>query len=151
MLDDSTNTPLTDRQLQIARLAGQGWSNHRIGDHLGIQYNTVKTHLSLAMKLLGINKRTQLPEALSRLGIEVTPTDFVPQPAKRTLRPMEVVLLCDLREGKTLPEFAEDHGLSTGEAKTVLKTVCNATGCLKIGHLIHWARTYLPENPMCLN
>jgi len=54
------NTQLTDRQLQIARLAMAGDSNEEIALRLGLSPNTVKMHLKHVFSKLGLKRRSQL-------------------------------------------------------------------------------------------
>jgi DNA-binding NarL/FixJ family response regulator len=51
--------PLTPRERQILEHAALGMSNRQIGDELSIAEQTVKNHLSSAMKKLSLHDRTQ--------------------------------------------------------------------------------------------
>lgn len=51
---------LTEREMQVARLAAQGKNNPQIADELSISRNTVKTHLANAMAKLGFSSRFEL-------------------------------------------------------------------------------------------
>jgi DNA-binding CsgD family transcriptional regulator/type II secretory pathway predicted ATPase ExeA len=51
---------LTDREREVAGLAGQGLSNREIADSLYVSVRTVNTHLHRAYAKLGVNDRTQL-------------------------------------------------------------------------------------------
>lgn len=51
---------LTERQLQVVRLAALGLSNEQIADRLGIQPRTVKQHVNRAVELLGAQGRLDL-------------------------------------------------------------------------------------------
>lgn len=43
-------------------LAARGWTNTEIGVHMNISANTVKTHLSQAMKKLHVESRKDLKQ-----------------------------------------------------------------------------------------
>jgi len=51
---------LTDRELEIVGLVGQGMNNHEIADHLVLSPATARTHVSRAMIKLGARDRAQL-------------------------------------------------------------------------------------------
>lgn len=51
---------LTRRELEVARLVGAGWSNHKLAEHLGIAVTTVRTHLSSIYTKLGHINRVEL-------------------------------------------------------------------------------------------
>jgi DNA-binding CsgD family transcriptional regulator len=59
---------LTPYEFQIAALAAQGMTNKEIADQLYLSHRTVGTHLYKIFPKLGITKRTQLREALSRVS-----------------------------------------------------------------------------------
>ncbi len=50
---------LSNRQLQVMGLVGQGYSGAEIGAMLGIEITTVKTHREEAYNHLGVNSSTQ--------------------------------------------------------------------------------------------
>lgn len=52
--------PLTDRELSVTRLVGQGRSNAEIADALGISQGTVKNVVSAVLDKLDLRDRTQL-------------------------------------------------------------------------------------------
>lgn len=71
MLDrtgDSQDT-LTAREMEIARLAAQGYRNSEIAQTLHISENTVKSHMKIIFRKLGIDRRNYLKEALERHSI----------------------------------------------------------------------------------
>jgi len=57
-------SPLTQRELQVTRLAARGLSNRRIAAELGISVRTVETHVQLAYNKLGVANRFALGPAL---------------------------------------------------------------------------------------
>lgn len=59
---------LTDRELEIARLVAEGFTNKQIGDHLCISPHTVHTHRKSFMKKLGISSAREV--ALFVLSLE---------------------------------------------------------------------------------
>lgn len=50
---------LTERELEVLRLIGEGLTNQEIADTLFIGIKTVKTHVSNILSKLGVNDRTQ--------------------------------------------------------------------------------------------
>ncbi len=50
---------LTDRELEILRLVGRGFSNKQIGKELAISDRTVQAHLSNIFSKLGVDSRTE--------------------------------------------------------------------------------------------
>jgi DNA-binding NarL/FixJ family response regulator len=50
---------LTRRQLDVLDLLAQGLSNQEIGERLGLNLSTVKTHVTGVLKALGVGSRTQ--------------------------------------------------------------------------------------------
>lgn len=50
---------LTRRQLEVLELLARGLSNQEIGDRLGLNLSTVKTHVTGVLKALGVGSRTQ--------------------------------------------------------------------------------------------
>ncbi|MFW6270614.1 MAG: response regulator [Bacillota bacterium] len=51
--------PLTDREVEILKLIGQGLGNSEIAEELYISNNTVKTHVSHIFQKLNVSSRTQ--------------------------------------------------------------------------------------------
>lgn len=70
-VDLSKLAPLTQRQLDVLALIGQGKSNKDIADKLGISEGTVKVHVGAILKVLGATNRTQA--ALMAIDMGVTP------------------------------------------------------------------------------
>jgi DNA-binding NarL/FixJ family response regulator len=59
--------PLTDRELDVLRLAARGLTNRAIGHELGISHRTVQGHLQSVYGKLDVNSRTEaVTEALRR-------------------------------------------------------------------------------------
>ncbi len=57
---------LTDRQREVAELVAQGLSNEEIAGRLFLSLATVKSHLTAAMRRLGIRSRTELAILVTR-------------------------------------------------------------------------------------
>jgi two-component system response regulator DesR len=51
--------PLTDRERQVVRLAGEGMASSEIAQKLGLSEGTVRNYLSEAMSKLGANNRVE--------------------------------------------------------------------------------------------
>jgi DNA-binding CsgD family transcriptional regulator len=62
---------LTRRELEVVRLAAEGYTTGEIGSHLHIGNRTVETHLSSAYSKLQIHSRAELIRMASRLGVPV--------------------------------------------------------------------------------
>jgi DNA-binding CsgD family transcriptional regulator len=61
LLDGATRpSPLTQRELQVTRLAARGLSNSRIAAELGISVRTVESHVQRAYDKLGVADRSAL-------------------------------------------------------------------------------------------
>jgi len=61
--------PLTDREVEVLRLLGEGYSNRQIADALFITLNTVKKHTSNIYGKLGVRSRTQAVVRAQKLGL----------------------------------------------------------------------------------
>ncbi len=57
--DSTVVDSLTDREREVLRLLGQGYSNKEIGDSLFITEGTAKNHVSHVIEKLGLRDRTQ--------------------------------------------------------------------------------------------
>ena len=57
---------LTTTEFAIAMLAARGWTTQEIAEHLNISANTVKTHISEAMKKLQVSSRKALKQYMLR-------------------------------------------------------------------------------------
>ena len=53
---------LSTTEFAAAMLAARGWTNAEIGEHMNISANTVKHHISQAMKKLDIDNRKDLKQ-----------------------------------------------------------------------------------------
>lgn len=60
---------LTDRELDVVRAVGMGWSNAQIGRELFISEATVKAHLSSVQTKLGLDNRVQIAVLAERAGL----------------------------------------------------------------------------------
>jgi LuxR family transcriptional regulator, maltose regulon positive regulatory protein len=61
--------PLSDRELEILRLIGEGYTNQEIAGSLVITLHTVKKHSSNIFGKLGVSSRTQAVARARRLGL----------------------------------------------------------------------------------
>ena len=61
---DGSSAGLTDRELEIARLAARGLRNSEIASQLSISENTVKYHLKNIFSKTSIDRRSKLIEML---------------------------------------------------------------------------------------
>lgn len=65
--------PLTDREIEVLRLAARGLTNRAIGHELGISHRTVQGHLDSIYGKLGAHSRTEaVTEALKRGWIVIS-------------------------------------------------------------------------------
>ena len=67
MADDLTTT-----EFAIAMLAARDWTTQEIAKHLKISVNTVKSHISEAMRKLNVENRKDLKKYMLFIG-KVTP------------------------------------------------------------------------------
>ncbi|MEK3889534.1 response regulator transcription factor [Bacillus sp. FSL K6-3431] len=54
------HVPLTERELDIAKLVGEGKTNKEIAKHLYLSIGTVKNHITQVLQKIGVRDRTQL-------------------------------------------------------------------------------------------
>lgn len=66
---------LSPRQLQILYYIGQGWSNKLIAHHLSISGNTLKSHIKLLFRALGVTSRYQALVAGRSMKVDKTAPD----------------------------------------------------------------------------
>jgi DNA-binding NarL/FixJ family response regulator len=64
---------LSGRQREVLMLALHGKTNKLIARELGISDHTVKAHLSIAFKALGVSNRCEAVYAAARYGLELPP------------------------------------------------------------------------------
>ena len=69
--------PLTDREIEVLRLAASGIAVSEIGARLFLSPNTVKTHLTHAYGKLGVRGRSDAIRAALHFGC-LTPGDICP-------------------------------------------------------------------------
>jgi DNA-binding NarL/FixJ family response regulator len=67
--------PLTDRELEVIRLAALGLRNSEIAATLYVSGNTVKTHLAHAFGKLAVSTRTEAVARCAALGLLELPDD----------------------------------------------------------------------------
>jgi two-component system response regulator DesR len=60
--------PLTDRERQVLRLAGEGLSSSRIADELHLSEGTVRNYLSEAIGKLGASNRIEASRLARKQG-----------------------------------------------------------------------------------
>lgn len=60
---------ITDEQLQLAKLIGEGLTYEEIGRRLGINPRTVKTQTDRLRWTLGVNKKRLIPQRMKELGL----------------------------------------------------------------------------------
>ena len=60
---------LTDRQLDVVRLVGEGLTNTEIAERLFLSVRTVDHHVSAALAKLGLESRREVAAALTGLGV----------------------------------------------------------------------------------
>ncbi len=64
--------PLTEREIDVLRLAAQGMTNREIGQELGISHRTVQGHLANVYEKLNVSSRTEaVTEAFKRGWITI--------------------------------------------------------------------------------
>jgi two-component system, NarL family, response regulator DegU len=83
---DHGNRRLTPREREVLEQAALGMSNRQIGEALNIAEQTVKNHLSSAMRKLSIRDRTSAVVMALGQGLIAMPIRPMPEPAaKRVL------------------------------------------------------------------
>ena len=50
---------LSRREHEVLKLASSGWTNHEIGEHLGLSVHAVKFHLASVYRKLNVANRTE--------------------------------------------------------------------------------------------
>lgn len=62
-------SPLTNREIAVARLVVEGMTNRSIASELNLSMSTVQAHVASGMRKLGARSRTQLAVAVLRAGV----------------------------------------------------------------------------------
>ncbi len=57
---------LTTTEFSMAMLAARSWTNQEIAEHLNVSANTVKSHVSEAMRKLNVETRKELKQYMLR-------------------------------------------------------------------------------------
>ncbi len=65
---------LSPQQTRVLALVAEGKLNKQISHALGLAEQTVKQHVSLVFRKIGVSNRTQAAALLARLGIQLSPT-----------------------------------------------------------------------------
>ncbi len=66
--DKAVRSPLTARQLEIARLIARGYTNQQIAEALVLTPGTVANHVQHILERLGLHSRTQIAVWFTRSG-----------------------------------------------------------------------------------
>ena len=66
--DANSFEQLTKKEQSVMELLGQGFSNQQIADELFLSINTVKSHLKVAYKKLGVSNRIQATKLFTRIN-----------------------------------------------------------------------------------
>ena len=75
-VEESGESGLTPRQMEVLRLMGQGLSNKSIGKRLDLAEGTVKLHVAAILRVLNASNRTQAVIEASRRGLIPPPVDY---------------------------------------------------------------------------
>ena len=67
----STMRNLSARQLELARLVAQGYTNTEIAMRLGLPRQTVKNHVQAAYRKLGVHNRVRLGLSIGNSALQV--------------------------------------------------------------------------------
>ena len=69
--DDSANTglELTPRQSEVLTAVARGLSNPDVAAELGVSESTVRTHLRVMFRTLGVRSRTEAAAEARRIGL----------------------------------------------------------------------------------
>ena len=67
--EQATQTALTQREIEVLRMAAQGLGNKEIGHRLGMAAGTAKMHLQNIFSKLGVSDRTHAVTLALQRGI----------------------------------------------------------------------------------
>lgn len=62
-------TKLEGRQLEVAQLVALGLADKEIAHYLAISQGTVKAHVSMILRVLGLYRRTQICRFVHEMGL----------------------------------------------------------------------------------
>ena len=121
------NTNLSEREIEIIRLVGQGKSNKEIAQTLFISVNTVKVHLANIFKKIDVSSRTEATLYAIEQGF-VSPT-LPPDSHLNVSKPI-------------------DHKITLRKSSTVTMLIVGILGVLLItGLILMLTRTQTPNEP----
>jgi DNA-binding NarL/FixJ family response regulator len=69
VLDQELTLPLNQRQFEILKLLGRGYANREIATQVGLAEVTVKQHITVIFRVLGVDNRAQALLAIRRFGL----------------------------------------------------------------------------------
>ncbi len=132
--EDKTTKPLSEREIEVARVAANGLSNEEIGTVLGIDPQTVKVHLRSVFKKMGIARRNMLlysfPPQRNFVG-------NVPDiPAQRDLLNM-------IADGLTDQQIADSFSRSLNEINAEVAKLRTTTGLQSRSEIAMWWMVHL--------
>ncbi len=75
VLGEAEEPALTERELEVLQGVARGWTNRRIGHHLGISERTVQGHLARIYEKLEVSTRTEAVLKAIQLGLLTLPEE----------------------------------------------------------------------------